>query len=113
MVVDSNSVTKNGDKNAVNALVFITEFQQKLGILPAFIGTYLEEISSTLSSLAYKFTNQKYTSKALVDKDFQDVEHAMIEGHPCFIANNGRIGFSANEYIKYAPKQIIYFLYFG
>ncbi len=28
----------------------------------------------------------------------------MIEGHPCFVANNGRLGFDAADYRAYAPE---------
>jgi siderophore synthetase component len=36
--------------------------------------------------------------------DFQDIETGMSEGHPCFVANNGRFGFDAAEYRAYAPE---------
>ena len=29
---------------------------------------------------------------------------AMTEGHPCFVANNGRLGFGIHEYLSYAPE---------
>uniref|UniRef100_A0AB33KWB6 IucA/IucC family protein n=1 Tax=Tenacibaculum sp. Pbs-1 TaxID=3238748 RepID=A0AB33KWB6_9FLAO len=29
----------------------------------------------------------------------------MTEGHPCFVANNGRIGFNIKDYQKYAPES--------
>lgn len=28
----------------------------------------------------------------------------MTEGHPCFVANNGRLGFGVDEYRAYAPE---------
>ena len=28
----------------------------------------------------------------------------MIEGHPSFVANNGRLGFDAEDYHAYAPE---------
>jgi siderophore synthetase component len=28
----------------------------------------------------------------------------MTEGHPCFVANNGRLGFGVHEYLSYAPE---------
>ncbi len=36
---------------------------------------------------------------------FQTVEAAMTEGHPGFLANNGRIGFSLDDYRAYAPER--------
>ncbi|MEK8172279.1 IucA/IucC family protein [Streptomyces sp. M19] len=35
---------------------------------------------------------------------FQAVETGMTEGHPCFVANNGRLGFDIAEYRAYAPE---------
>src|SRR5690606_4211607 len=31
-------------------------------------------------------------------------ETGMTEGHPCFVANNGRLGFGIHEYAAYAPE---------
>lgn len=36
--------------------------------------------------------------------DFQAIETGMTEGHPCFVANNGRLGFGVHEYLSYAPE---------
>lgn len=36
--------------------------------------------------------------------DFQVIETGMTEGHPCFVANNGRLGFGVREYLSYAPE---------
>ena len=35
---------------------------------------------------------------------YQEIEAAMSEGHPAFVANNGRIGFSADDFAAYAPE---------
>lgn len=104
--IDVNSLKKikNNKEENVDALLFIVEFKKTLQITDEFLATYLEEISSTLISLAYKFENVKFTSRQLVDKDFQDIEHSMYEGHPCFVANSGRIGFGINDFNKYAPE---------
>ena len=37
--------------------------------------------------------------------DFQTIEAAMTEGHPGFVANNGRIGFGVSEHAAYAPES--------
>jgi siderophore synthetase component len=44
------------------------------------------------------------SAKELAQAGYQDFEHAMTSGHPCFIANNGRIGFDANDYTLFAPE---------
>jgi len=102
--IDADSIYKKDATKKVNAFEFIIEFQEILKIPANLLPTYLEEISSTLSGLAYKFKNQKYSSNELVTEGFQAIEHAMIEGHPCFVANNGRLGFNTDDYEKYAPE---------
>ncbi|WP_344929673.1 GNAT family N-acetyltransferase [Aquimarina addita] len=105
-VIDETTIQKkhNGINQEIEALSFIVEFRHTLGIPETLLAVYLEEISSTLASAAYKYSNQQFFSKELIQGSFQVIEHAMTEGHPCFIANNGRIGFNGEDYIKYAPE---------
>jgi siderophore synthetase component len=92
------------DGGTVDALEFVTEFHEQLGIGREMLPVYLEEISSTLASAAYKLSKPDLTAADLVDADFQTVEAAMTEGHPCFVANNGRLGFGLTDYLAYAPE---------
>ncbi len=94
----------NGHPQPINALQFITEFATQLKIPQHLLATYLEEITSTLCSAAYKYMHCTDTAQTLVNSDFQTIEHAMTEGHPCFVANNGRIGFDIHDYHQYAPE---------
>ncbi|MEV5964112.1 IucA/IucC family siderophore biosynthesis protein [Kribbella sp. NPDC051952] len=88
----------------VDALDFITEFHEQLGIGAEMLPVYLEEISSTLASAAYKLSKPDLTAADLVTADFQTIEAAMTEGHPCFVANNGRLGFGVSDYLAFAPE---------
>jgi siderophore synthetase component len=92
------------DEGEIDALDFITEFHQQLGIGAEMLPVYLEEISSTLASAAYKLSKPDVTAADLVTADFQTVEAAMTEGHPCFVANNGRLGFGVSDYRAFAPE---------
>ncbi|TCC10038.1 IucA/IucC family protein [Kribbella soli] len=92
------------DGSAVDALEFITEFHEQLGIGREMLPVYLEEISSTLASAAYKLSKPDLTAADLVTADFQTIEAGMTEGHPCFVANNGRLGFGLTDYLAYAPE---------
>lgn len=65
---------------------------------------YLEEISSTLASSAFKLSGRRPAAAELARADFQAIEAGMTEGHPCFVANSGRIGLDAAEYRGYAPE---------
>lgn len=101
--VDADSIQRDDDR-PVDALDFITEFHQQLGIGAAMLPVYLEEISSTLASSAYKLSKPDLTAADLVTADFQTIEAAMTEGHPCFVANNGRLGFGVTDYRAFAPE---------
>ncbi|MFY9635410.1 MAG: IucA/IucC family protein, partial [Cellulosimicrobium cellulans] len=107
--VDAASIrcTRSGEDAAPDALLFITEFRDTLGIREEMLPVYLEEISSTLAGHAYKqWLGQPsaqelaagVTGGADVAADFQAIERSMTEGHPCFVANNGRLGFGISDY---------------
>ncbi|MFE6638145.1 desferrioxamine E synthetase DesD [Streptomyces tendae] len=104
--VDADSVTRHreGAELPLAALDFFVELKQTLGLSDEILPVYLEEISSTLSGTCYKLTKPQLTSAELARSDFQAVETGMTEGHPCFVANNGRLGFGIHEYLSYAPE---------
>jgi len=93
----------------VDALDLVVELQPDLNIPDDLLATYLEEVSSTLASATAKLERYERTggpsAVELLDASFQDVEAAMTEGHPGFVANNGRIGFGLSEYRAYAPEN--------
>jgi len=95
---------RNGQRLPLDAMEFVVEFRDVLGIGDAMLPVYLEEIASTLASSAYKLSRPAVSAEALARADFQAIEAGMTEGHPCFIANNGRLGFDAAEYLRYAPE---------
>lgn len=104
--IDAASIERHaaGAAQPLDALAFIIEFKDALGIPPELLPVYLDEISSTLYGAAYKRVAPKPDSASLLDADFQAIEAAMSEGHPGFVANNGRLGFDANDYRAYAPE---------
>ncbi|MCX4508925.1 IucA/IucC family siderophore biosynthesis protein [Streptomyces sp. NBC_01619] len=104
--VDAASISRHRDgaQLPLNALEFFTELRGALGLSDAILPVYLEEISSTLSGTAYKLTKPDVSAASLAAADFQAIETGMTEGHPCFVANNGRLGFGIHEYHRYAPE---------
>lgn len=96
--------TVDGASAEVDALAFVVEHAEVLGIPDELLPTYLEEISSTLAGSAWKHVHSTASARDLVGADFQVIEAAMTEGHPAFVANNGRIGFSVSEHAAYAPE---------
>ncbi|MGW9418244.1 GNAT family N-acetyltransferase [Cellulosimicrobium funkei] len=93
----------------VDALDLVVELQPDLRIPDDLLATYLEEVSSTLASATAKLERYERTggpsATDLLGASFQEVEAAMTEGHPGFVANNGRIGFGLAEYRAYAPEN--------
>lgn len=104
--VDADSITRtrDGAELPLAALDFFIELKKTLGLSDEILPVYLEEISSTLSGTCYKLTKPRITSAELVTSGFQAIETGMTEGHPCFVANNGRLGFGIHEYLSYAPE---------
>jgi len=104
--IDEQSIEKlvSGEVVSLDSVEFILEFNQQLAIPQVSLATYLEEVSSTLLSSCYKLNKAYLTAQNLSHATFQQVEREMFEGHPAFIANNGRIGFGVNDYQRYAPE---------
>lgn len=104
--IDTDSITKthNNQPAPLDALLFITEFSEQLGFDQVLLPTYMEEIISTLYGSAYMHTYNNLSAEALTRAGYQEIEHAMMAGHPCFVANNGRIGYDTDDYRKYAPE---------
>ncbi|MGW5638241.1 IucA/IucC family protein [Streptomyces sp. NPDC003832] len=104
--IDADSVTRHRDgvELPLAALDFFIELKSALGLSDAILPVYLEEISSTLSGTCYKLGKEQVPVAELARRGFQAVETGMTEGHPCFVANNGRLGFGIHEYLAYAPE---------
>lgn len=104
--IDADSIKKYEESETVvlDAILFIKEFRKQLGIKDDQMPVYLEEIISTLYGSAFKLLKGNPTSQELVDGNFQTIEQSMTEGHPGFVANNGRIGFDSSDYRSYAPE---------
>ncbi|MFJ4685990.1 IucA/IucC family protein [Streptomyces sp. NPDC088789] len=104
--IDADSITRHGPEGELPlaALDFFIELRQSLGLSEEVLPVYLEEISSTLAGTCYKLTKAQLTAAELAAGSFQAIETGMTEGHPCFVANNGRLGFGVHEYLSYAPE---------
>src|ERR1044072_8325109 len=104
--IDDGPITPHRDRPdpPPAALDFFIELSQPLGLSDEILPVYLEEISSTLSGTCYKLTKPQIPVAELVRRAFPAIETGMTEGHPCFVANNGRLGFGIHEYLSYAPE---------
>ncbi|MFV2145355.1 GNAT family N-acetyltransferase [Isoptericola sp. G70] len=128
-VVDPASITRtapDGSVLPVDVLDLIAGLQPLLRVPDALLATYLEELSSTLAAAIAKRDRELTgatpdVARLVADltlpaadgaaenrraaEAYQAVEGAMSEGHPGFLANNGRIGFSLEDYAAYAPER--------
>ncbi|MFF4749856.1 IucA/IucC family protein [Streptomyces sp. NPDC002514] len=104
--IDAHSITRHRDEAELPlaALDFCIELRHALGLSDEVLPVYLEEISATLAGTCYKLAKPPLTSAQLARAGFQEIETGMTEGHPCFVANNGRLGFGLHEYLSYAPE---------
>ncbi|MGC9665198.1 IucA/IucC family protein [Planosporangium sp. 12N6] len=104
--IDAGSISRHRDgaELPLDALDLVLDLRHALGLSERILPVYLEEISSTLAGSAFKLAKPPVSAAELARADFQAVETAMTEGHPCFVANNGRLGFDAAEYRAYAPE---------
>ncbi|WP_050056940.1 IucA/IucC family protein [Pseudarthrobacter siccitolerans] len=113
--IDASSIRcfRDGAEEPLDVLEFITAFHGTLGINLQMLPVYLEEVSSTLASHTYKQWAGQPTAAELAAGvtgglnpavDFQAIERSMTEGHPCFVANNGRLGFGITDYHDFAPE---------
>ncbi|TNH26011.1 IucA/IucC family siderophore biosynthesis protein [Micromonospora orduensis] len=104
--IDADSITRHRDGVSLppDAVDLIVELRGALGLSARVLPVYLEEITSTLAGAAYKLARSAPSAAELAGADFQTIETSMTEGHPCFVANNGRLGFGVDEYHRYAPE---------
>ncbi|MFF2845616.1 IucA/IucC family protein [Streptomyces sp. NPDC058001] len=106
--IDPASITRHRTADSTElplaALDFFIELRGALGLSDEILPVYLEEISSTLAGTCYKLRAPDVPAADLARADFQAIETGMTEGHPCFVANNGRLGFGVHEYLAYAPE---------
>ncbi|MFD1827983.1 IucA/IucC family protein [Mumia zhuanghuii] len=104
--IDEASLTRtvDGVPRMLDASELVVELQPLLEIPDALLATYLEEIAATLAAAAYKIHQGGPSALELLTADLQTVESAMTEGHPGFVANNGRIGFGLDAYERFAPE---------
>lgn len=105
--VDPRSIerrTLDGRIGPASATTLVLDLRDALSLDGDLLTTYLEELSSTVAHRVRTSDPSRPTSADLLDAPAHDVEAAMAEGHPCFVATNGRIGFSADDLAAYSPE---------
>ncbi len=95
---------RRGEELPVDAIALVVDLAPLLGIGPQALPDYLEEFINTLAISADRPDERRVTATDLAYADFQTIEKTMTEGHPCIVANAGRLGFSAEDIERYAPE---------
>jgi len=75
----------DGVELPLDALDFFIDLRETLDLSAEILPVYLQEISSTLASTAYKLGKEPVRAADLIGR-FPAVETGMTEGHPCFVA---------------------------
>lgn len=104
----------------VDACRFLMDFEGALGVSKLRLPDYLDGLARTTFGLARRIEQclvdkrtaadaigaplPKRRAEELVRGSFQEVEAAMYEGHPVFVANADRRGFSRSEHEQFAPE---------
>ncbi|RIJ55958.1 GNAT family N-acetyltransferase [Clavibacter phaseoli] len=104
--VDEASIrrTVDGAPAELDATDLVLDLRDRLGITDEVLPVYLDEIQSTLSAAAFSRLRDVPDARGLLTASYAEVESTMDEGHPCFVATNGRIGFDLDDHDRYAPE---------
>lgn len=100
----TSDIEGGGATLPVDVLELVAELHDELGIPDHLVAVYLEELSATLAAACWTDTHHAHTAEDLLDADLATVEAAMHEGHPAFLATNGRIGYGLDDYRAFAPE---------
>jgi len=87
---------------ATDPVQFFVEASGVLGLDGSTVAGYVAELTSTLAA------DVRMASTALPPAELLDLHHSRLEGHltghPLLVANKGRLGFSAEDSLRYAPE---------
>ncbi|MCP2258412.1 Siderophore synthetase component [Streptoalloteichus tenebrarius] len=82
---------------------FLVDAAPAVGIAPATLAGYLNEVTATLTA------DVAMAATARPAAELAEFGHAELEGHltghPWLVANKGRVGFSAEDLAAYAPES--------
>jgi siderophore synthetase component/RimJ/RimL family protein N-acetyltransferase len=100
------SVTRQvGQRQALanDPLQFVLDAAQDIQLDAITMTHFIRELEHTLFADCYIQTTHNETTDELLPLSYEELECKM-HGHPWFVMNKGRIGFSASDYLCYAPE---------
>lgn len=84
---------------------FITRTYKKSGISKLTLGHLLRELNHTLLADCHILEKNDNLNETLLSLPRHSLLEGYMYGHPWFVINKGRIGFSYSEYLNYAPER--------
>ena len=103
--VDAATLTRtvDGAPAPLDVQELVVEHAEALGLRAELVGVYLEELAATLAWTCWQEAHPGPGVEQLLTATHGEVEAAMTEGHPGFVANRGRIGFGPLDHERYSP----------
>ncbi|GAA1612079.1 IucA/IucC family protein [Kribbella sancticallisti] len=87
---------------ATDPVQFLVDAAGVLGLSGSTVAGYVAELSSTLAA------DVRMASTAVGNEELLGLHHTQLEGHltghPLLVANKGRLGFSAEDSLRYTPE---------
>lgn len=87
----------------IDAYRLILNLNQAIGVKDHTAAYAMREFANTLVADMHQLASKKLTNKVLLESDEVVIESQLI-AHPWIIANKGRLGFSYDDYLQYAPE---------
>lgn len=84
---------------------FIANIYQQIGIDGLTVGHLIRELNHTLIADCHLLANPQNLNKHLLNLESAAELEGFMRGHPWFVVNKGRLGFSYDEYLAYAPES--------
>ncbi|WP_100400988.1 IucA/IucC family protein [Bacillus sp. FJAT-44742] len=103
--VDSKTISKyqEDEEAPLNAIEFLLELQDYIGMNSMTTGHLIKEYQQTLIADCY-LLEKNTPSEELLKMDYAEAE-GELSGHPWITYNKGRVGFHYGDYLNYAPEQ--------
>lgn len=96
---------RRGEQLPIDSIDLLVDLSGRLGIPGDALPEYLEEFVNTATISMNRPDSRRIPAADLAVADFQTIEKTMTEGHPCLVANAGRLGFTADDIERYAPES--------
>ncbi|MCM0619707.1 GNAT family N-acetyltransferase [Nocardioides bruguierae] len=95
--------TRDGVFLPLDVQELVAEHAEPLGLRGELVAVYLEELAATLAWTCWQLDRPRMGVEDLLGASHAEVEAAVTEGHPGFVANRGRIGLGLAAHEAWSP----------